>query len=198
MNLARRYLITGSRGAFGSALKQELERAGAVVTAARFAEDWDYANYDFFSSQAMRDIDVLILAHGAKDESAMAANFTSFVAIAERFRAARAHAEIWGVGSEVELHPAPARFASYLESKRAFARYAASLYRDQSITYRHIVPAAFRSRMGGGLISARTAARWALALVRRNWKYVPVTYTGIAYLNYPRFRRLASEARGRG
>ena len=63
---------------------------------------------------------------------------------------------------------------------------------DGDVLYRHIVPSAFRSRMGGGLMSGRTAAAIALWLIRRGFRYVPVTYTGIAFLNFvPFFFRCA-------
>ena len=63
---------------------------------------------------------------------------------------------------------------------------------DGDVLYRHIVPSAFRSRMGGGLMSGRTAAAIALWLIRRGFRYVPVTYTGIAFLNFvPFFLRCA-------
>ena len=194
MNFARRFLVTGSRGAFGGALAHELALAGAAVTTARFGDDWTYADYGFFSPALLSASDVLVLAHGAKGETAMDANFTSFVAIAERYRKARPHPEIWALGSEIELHGTlRASLQSYLQSKRAWARHAATLYAEESITYRHIVPAAFRSGMGPGLMSARTAARWAMGLLALDWRYVPVTYTGLACLNYFRFRRLARQ-----
>ncbi|HTQ00283.1 MAG TPA: hypothetical protein VMN56_13225 [Casimicrobiaceae bacterium] len=203
MNLARRFLVTGARGAFGRELTNALQAAGASVATARFGEDWTYGDYGFFSRARLAPIDVLVLSHGAKGAQAMAANCTSFVEIAERYRHARGEtsqpAEIWGLGSEIELHPAfGATARGYLESKRAYARYAARLYGDDGVTYRHIVPAAFRSGMGPGPISARTAVRIALFFLARDWKYVPVTYTGMAWLNYLRFRRLSLAAHGRG
>ena len=41
--------------------------------------------------------------------------------------------------------------------------------------------------MGPGLISGETAAKVALFLIRRGFRYVPVTYTGIALVNYFKF-----------
>ena len=128
--------------------------------------------------------------------STSCAERSSFVSIIERYRKIRQAAglpiEIWGLGSEIEFHPAWGikDLGKYLKSKRAFARYAARLYRDPALTYRHIVPSAFRSGMGPGLMSARTAVRVALFFLKRDWKYIPVTYTGIAWLNGFRFRRL--------
>jgi monoglucosyldiacylglycerol epimerase len=58
---------------------------------------------------------------------------------------------------------------------------------DQDLLYRHIVPSAFRSRMGGGMMSGRTAAMVALWLIRHGCRCVPVTYTGIAFLNFVPF-----------
>jgi hypothetical protein len=97
--------------------------------------------------------------------------------------------EVWAVGSEIECHPAFGNrdLQVYLESKRAYARHARRYYRDRDILYRHIVPSAFRSPMGFGLISGTTAAWIALFLIRRGFRYVPVTYTGIALVNYFKF-----------
>jgi hypothetical protein len=41
--------------------------------------------------------------------------------------------------------------------------------------------------MGPGLMSASFAAKVTLFLLKRGFKYVPVTYTGIAFINYFRF-----------
>ena len=41
--------------------------------------------------------------------------------------------------------------------------------------------------MGPGLISGEAAAKAALFLIRRGFRYVPVTYTGIALVNYFKF-----------
>lgn len=98
-------------------------------------------------------------------------------------------AEVWAVGSEIECHPAfgDPELQSYALSRRAYARAAARLMHDQELLYRNIVPSAFRSRMGGGMMSGRTAARVALWLIRHGCRYVPVTYTGIAFLNFVPF-----------
>ena len=55
--------------------------------------------------------------------------------------------------------------------------------------YRHIVPSSFTSAMGPGPMSADTAARIALFLIRRGFHYVPVTLTSLAFWNYFRFIR---------
>lgn len=83
----------------------------------------------------------------------------------------------------------------------ALARAAATLMHDPHILYRHVVPSAFCSRMGKGLMSGRTAATIAFWLIRRGFRYVPVTCTGIAYLNFIPFvirglRARADRSRG--
>ena len=189
--------MTGAHGAFGLALKKALEERGGQVAGVHFGVDWTYSDYSGLQD-GLKKADVLILAHGSKKDEAMAANCTSWIAIITLYRRLRLEAgrpaEIWGVGSEIEIHPAWGikDLVPYLESKRAFARYAAKLYRDPSLIYRHIVPSAFRSRMGFGLMSSGTAARIALFFLGRDWRYVPVTYTGLAVLNYCRFRRLGT------
>src|SRR5262249_7329988 len=149
----------------------------------------DYGRLDAL----LRQSDVLVLCHGSKKDHAMQANCDSFVALIERFKALqrgrRFPVEVWAVGSEIECHGAfgDADLQVYLDSKRAFARHARRYYYDPEILYRHIVPAAFRSRMGPGLMSGRTAARVAFFLIRRGCRYVPVTYTGVALVNFFKF-----------
>ncbi len=188
----RRVALTGASGAFGAPMARMLTAAGATVTPLAFGRDYAYDHYSRLDD-VLRQTDILVLCHGSKMEHAMEANCDSFVAIIERFRSLtrdrRFPVEVWAVGSEIELHPTfgNAALRPYLESKRAFARHARGYWRDRSFVYRHIVPAAFRSRMGPGLMSGETAARAALFFIRRGCRYVPVTYTGIAFLNYFKF-----------
>ncbi|MCM0607024.1 MAG: hypothetical protein KA715_13120 [Xanthomonadaceae bacterium] len=196
MNFERHFLITGASGSFGSKLKIELESMGGKTTCPKFSRDWNYSDYSYFSESRLKDIDVLVLSHGSKKDHAMEANCTSFMKIIELYRAARMSvskpAEVWGLGSEIEFHPAWGNkdLQIYLDSKRAYAKEAAKLYHDPSLTYRHIVPAGFTSQMGPGLISGKTAVKIALHYLKKDWKYVPVTYTGFAFLNYFRFKKL--------
>ncbi len=76
----------------------------------------------------------------------------------------------------------------YALSKRLFARDARRWWDNPHVTYRHVVPSAFASRMGWGPISADLAVTLAMFWIRRGFRYVPATVTGLAYLNYPRFR----------
>jgi hypothetical protein len=189
----RRFALTGASGAFGGPFKALLERQGAAeVRPLKFGVDYTYDDYSG-ADEALRRADVLVLAHGSKKDQAMQANCDSFVALIERFKALtrgrRFPVEVWAVGSEIECHGAfgNADLQIYLESKRAFARHARRYFYDRDILYRHIVPSAFRSRMGPGLMSGATAARAALFLIRRGCRYVPVNYTGVALVNYLNF-----------
>jgi hypothetical protein len=188
----RRVVLTGASGAFGSALRPLLERAGARVRGLKYGVDYRYEDYSKLDGP-LSEADILILAHGSKRDFAMQANCDSFVAIIERFRALhrkdRFPAEVWALGSEIEFHPAwgNADLRIYLESKRAFAKHAHAYYRDDRFIYRHICPAGFNSRMGWAPLPAKAAAAWAMFLVRRGFRYVPVTYTGFALLNYFKF-----------
>jgi hypothetical protein len=189
----RRVAMTGSHGALGAPLKERLEAAGvACVKPLIFGQDFTFGDYSSLDA-SLRETDILILCHGSKKEDAMPANCDSFVEIIERFRmlarGRRLPAEIWAIGSESEIHPAlgnPARQV-YLESKRAFARHARRYYADKSIIYRHIVPAGFKSRMGWGLISGDTTAAIMLFLIKRGFRYIPITYTGFALANFFKF-----------
>ncbi|KAL9947881.1 hypothetical protein D7B24_007608 [Verticillium nonalfalfae] len=192
----RRITITGARGALGRALADELGREkGATVRTARFGLDWTYDDYSALEP-LLRTTDILVLAHGAKGADAQRANCDSAVAIIEAFRRARVPApsssllrpEVWYVGSEAELHGAWTEdMRAYTDAKRAFARCARAYCDDDDFTYRHVVPAAFSSAMGPALVSARWAAVVALWWIRRGARYVPVTYTGLAFLNFFRF-----------
>lgn len=189
----RKFAMTGASGAFGSPFKRMLEHAGAAnVATFKFGEDFTYENYADLDEE-LAAADVLVLSHGSKLDHAMEANCDSFLAIIERFKELhkddRFPTEVWAVGSEIECHPAfgNKNLQVYLESKRAYARHARRYYRDRAILYRHIVPSAFTSRMGPGLISGTMAARIALFFIRRGFRYVPVTYTGIAFVNYFKF-----------
>ena len=105
----RRVALTGSSGSFGSAMKDRLERAGAVVVPLRFGVDFTYDDYSGADS-VLATADILVLAHGAKGEQAMQANCDSFLALIERFKGLTRHrqvpVEVWAVGSEIECHPA--------------------------------------------------------------------------------------------
>lgn len=186
----RRYLISGASGAFGQPMKALLEKAGATeVQILKHGEDFSAGNYERARSK-MGEVDVLVLCHGSKEKEAFEANATSFVNLVELFRnspySGVAPREVWAVGSEIECHPAFGA-KKYYESKRAFARVARWYYQQDSFVYRHIVPSSFRSPMGPGLISGETAAKIALFHIRRGFRYTPVTYSGIAWLNYLKF-----------
>lgn len=189
----RRIVMTGTSGAFGSPFVDILLAKGAAdVIPLRFGVNYTYDDYSA-CDPALQMADILVLAHGAKGELAMQANCDSFVALIERFKKATAKRsvppEVWAVGSEIEMHPAwgNRELQVYLESKRAFARHARRYFWDPSFIYRHIVPSAFTSGMGKGLISGRVAALWAWFFIVRGFRYVPVSYTGLALLNWFKF-----------
>jgi hypothetical protein len=145
------------------------------------------------ADETLSEAEILVLCHGAKGDEAMAANCDSFVTLIERFRSLKTPPltpmEVWAVGSEIEAHPSfgDPVLKGYRRSKVAYARHARRYYADRDMIYRHIVPSAFRSSMGPGLISGEAASKLALFLIRRGFRYIPVTYTGIAFVNYPKF-----------
>jgi len=183
----KRIAVTGASGAFGSEIADRLEKAGATV--ARIGRGLDGAD--------LTETDVLVLAHGSKGdaEECWLANFRTPIDLGNRLietaKGRLVPPEIWGVGSEAELYG----IGDYAMSKREFANYAATYWRrSREVTYRHIVPSAFRSAMGWGPMSAGFAAAWALFLIRRGFAYVPVTMTTLALWNY--FRFIAPHSRG--
>jgi hypothetical protein len=186
-------VMTGANGALGSRMKIRLEKAGATVTACQYGVDYTYDNYEKLV-RPLAAADILLLCHGSKYENAQQANCDSYVAIIELFKAVHPRGllplEIWGVGSEIESHPCFGikKIQVYAASKRNFAKYARRYFKDRDIQYRHLVHSAFISPMGPGLMTANFAAAVTVFFLKRGFKYVPVTYTGFAFLNYFRFR----------
>lgn len=189
----RRFLVTGASGAFGSAMVAKLTGLGAIVETAKSGIDFKAGNYAAMREKLKR-ADVLILAHGAKTEDCWNANYVTFRDLTELFteigKARLAPPEVWALGSEVEFHGDMGmdELKAYSASKRAFAAQALDYYRSDALIYRHIVPSSFTSAMGKGAMSAETAVSIALFFIRRGFRYVPVTLTGLAALNYFRFR----------
>jgi sterol desaturase/sphingolipid hydroxylase (fatty acid hydroxylase superfamily) len=190
----KRITVTGGSGAFGSAMIKTLQAENPrSIQTLKYGRDWTHDSFDK-AIPALEQTDILILAHGAKGSDAMAANCTSSVSLIDLFLSRRVpcHSssktlpEVWYVGSEIEIHPAFGA-VEYAQSKRAFLPHAKALYNDERLVYRHIVPAAFESPMGKAIVSADWAAQTAMWWIRRGARYVPVTYTGLAYLNYFKF-----------
>lgn len=189
----RHFLVTGASGAFGSAMVTKLEKLGGIVETAKSGVDFSAGNYDGMREKLGR-ADVLILSHGAKTDDCWNANFVTFRDLTELFteigKTRLAPPEVWALGSEVEFHGDMGldELKAYSASKRAFAAKALDYYRSDALIYRHIVPSSFTSAMGKGAMSAATAVNISLFFIRRSFKYVPVTFTGLALLNYFRFR----------
>src|SRR5215217_9778059 len=189
----RRFLVTGASGAFGSAMVEKLTKLGGIVETAKSGVDFAKGNYGPMREKLER-ADVLILAHGAKSDDCWNANNVTFRELTELFteigKSRLAPPEVWALGSEVEFHGDMGmdELKAYSASKRAFATRALDFYRSDALIYRHIVPSSFTSAMGKGAMSAPTAVSIALFFIRRGFRYVPVTFTGLAVLNYFRFR----------
>lgn len=189
----KKILMTGASGALGSNMKRLLEKEGAIVTALSYGKDYHYDDYSRFVPH-LKETDILFLCHGTKYENTYDANCVSFITLIElylkHFSQKRLLPEVWGVGSEIECHPCFGikKLYPYAVSKRAFAQKARIYFHSNQLIYRHLVHAAFTSNMGRGLISAKVAAYMTLFFIKRGFKYVPVTYTGFAYINYLRYR----------
>lgn len=189
----RRFLVTGASGAFGSAMVAKLTDLGGIVETARSGVDFSPGNYAGIADKMVR-ADVLVLAHGARHDDCWNANNVTFCAMIDLFtdtaRGRLTPPEVWALGSEVEFHGDMGidDLKDYSASKRAFARRALDYRRSDALIYRHIVPSAFTSAMGKGAMSAETAVNIAIFFIRRGFRYVPVTFTGLAVLNYFRFR----------
>ena len=189
----RRFLVTGASGAFGAAMVEKLTKLGGIVETAKSGVDFSADNYAAMREKLER-ADVLVLSHGAKTEDCWNANCATFCDLIELFteigKSRLAPPEVWALGSEVEFHGDMGmdELKAYSASKRAFAQRALDYYRSDALIYRHIVPSSFTSAMGKGAMSAATAVNIALFFIKRGFRYVPVTLTGLAVLNYFRFR----------
>ncbi len=188
----KRIAMTGASGALGSHMHKLLEKEGAIVTTFKFGKDYTYDCYDQFIP-VLKESDILFLCHGSKFDFAQQANCDSFISLIELFKRVRPRqfvpAEVWAVGSEIECHPCFGikKIQVYAKSKRNYAKAARVYFHDRNIQYRHIVHSAFMSPMGPGLMSAKFAAKITLFMLKRGFKYIPVSYMGFAYLNYFRF-----------
>lgn len=189
----KRVLLTGASGAYGSEMMAALRQAGANVV--KFPLREITGNIDTVARWQLRHFDLLVMCHGLKESQDASevwlANFHLTAFLGDEFIRARAGdlvpSEIWCVGSEAEV----VGISDYAMSKRKMADYAAEhWFHSPDVTYRHIVPSAFRSKMGWGLMSAGFAVAVSLFLIRRGFRYIPVTYTGIAFVNRLRFLRI--------
>jgi hypothetical protein len=192
----KRFVISGGEGAFGQALAAELEREGVQnIRKLTFGEDWDHDHFDKAAS-VLSTCDIFILAHSAKGDDAMKSNCDSAVRLIELFKQHREKStssptlpEVWYVGSEAKLLPSfgNEQLQRYSDSKRRFLPHARSYYDDSDLLYRHIVPSDVQSYLGPALHSAGWAAKCSMWWIRRGARYIPVSCTGVAYLNYFKF-----------
>ena len=194
---ARRITITDVSGAFGLAMKRQLRKDGVeYIQELKFGVDWTYDNYDSLTP-ILATTDVLVLTHDANGANAMEASCHSAVTLIDLFKKHHKSKctqkmllpEVWYVGSESELH-SPwdiPTLEEYSRSKRSFVPHARALYDDPAILYRHIMTSTFQFKMRFPIVSADWAAWLAMWWIRRGARYVPVTYTGLAHLNYFKF-----------
>lgn len=186
----KRVLLTGANGALGAAMMERLTKMGALVTPLRYRIEMGSV-----PDELLAQFDILAMCHGAKDSpfNTWGANYWSPAHLGEQFIHAGKDRlvppEIWLVGSEAEFVGKD----SYARSKRMMADYAATFwFSNPNVTYRHIVPSAFTSKLNGlALMSPGFVADVALFLIRRGFRYIPVTYTGLAFLNWFRFQMKA-------
>lgn len=182
----QRVTILGT-GSLARAMAVQLSKEGATV---RLIGREGISDYSW-----MESTDILVLAVGSRKMDGMLANFSLPVTIAEAFieqaKDRLVPPEVWGIGSETEMFGG----GLYAETKQEFAKYAARYWaKNPNVTYRHIVPSAFRSKLNGWApMGANTVARIAIFLLKRGFMYVPVTMTGLAILN-----RILFEMRKRG
>lgn len=185
--------LSGSQGALGKEFSKLLskENVKGIVTL-KYGVDYSENNFGNLD-ELLKNVDILIVLHGSLNTPYFS-HVESFKKMIEVFLKVnpikKVPLEIWAVGSESELHPVfNKRQKAYAKSKRIFAKYAKYLYSSQNIIYRHIVPSSFSSGMNvHGIMTPGFTARYALFLIKRGFRYVPVTFTGVALLNYIYFK----------
>ncbi|KAJ5399028.1 hypothetical protein N7465_009517 [Penicillium sp. CMV-2018d] len=194
----KRFTITEGSGAFTQGITKYIEREEGVACIRKltFGADWDDHNFEKVIP-VLSNSDVLILAHSCHGEDALGSNCDSATQLIKLFKKYRATnpayqtlPEVWYVGSEVEFHSPRrnARLQRDSQSKRrTFLPQARSFYDDPDIIYRHIVLPSFLSSMGNAVLSVDWTVRCAMWWIRRGARYIPVTYTGIAWLDYFKF-----------
>lgn len=189
----RRFAITGTGGAFGAELAKRIEQAGGIVIPLKWGKHVAPGRYDV-ADDILQNSDVLVLTHGSMGEDMEEALLHSYVGLIERFCYLKADSlqppEVWALGSEIELHPAwGAVMTNYRRVKLAFAAHAKKYYDHDRILYRHIVPSAFRTaHYAKRPIPASWLAAMAMFFIRRGACYVPASISGLAFVNYLRFR----------
>ncbi|KAG9853258.1 hypothetical protein KCU77_g6571, partial [Aureobasidium melanogenum] len=138
--------MTGTRGAFGAALKKQLESDGVSgIAALRYGVDFDDESVSTDGIGKLADTDILILAHGLRYGDVMKANYETSRRLVEVFAQTRKPCpgrrpieppEVWYTGSEAELHSSWGNQSlyAYSTSKRRFLPFAKSLYESETVS----------------------------------------------------------------
>ena len=157
----RRYAVVGASGVFGESLVTRLREAGAASVDAVEPDALD----------ALREVDVLVLAQDPTGASSAGSDRDAAVRVIERFGETTADER---VAPEVWATCAPRADAAFEADARRY-------YRDGRFIYRHLV-------VEPGALDAR-AADQVLGGVRRGYNYVPAVPLGRALADFPRFLR---------
>jgi monoglucosyldiacylglycerol epimerase len=201
--------VTGSSGAFGRALVNELSRQGAKVVALTSTDQVDFpdrvevlqwqigAEVDLLPR--LQTVDILILNHGVnvygdRTPEAIAKSYEvntfSTLKLAELFLSTvtesshKAIKELWINTSEAEVNPA---FSPLYElSKRTLGDLITLRRLDAPCIVRKIVLGPFKSKLNPyGVMSAGWVAKMAIALAKRDIRNIIVTINPITYLAFP-------------
>ncbi|KAJ5185600.1 hypothetical protein N7491_006532 [Penicillium cf. griseofulvum] len=197
----KRFVITES-GPFGQAMVTELEREGVQdIRSLKFGTDWDHHHLEK-AAEALITCDILILAHDTEGDDAKS-NCDSAVRLVQLFKEHRTNEnsnptlpEVWYVDSEIETHQSfkITQLHGDSNSNVRFLPHARSYYDDPDILYRHIVASGLQSSMVSAMPSAVWAAKCSMWWIRRGARYISVSNTGFAFLNYFKFMYLVPYA----
>ena len=190
---SRRITLTGTTGAFGSAMKAQLEKESvSCINELEIGTDWKIEDHPD-DVKTLENTDVLILTHGSDNsKETEEANCTSAMALIELFKSRRKARrgdlvlpEVWYVGSNVSPKPwwGIAEREAHSRNNGLFGKYVRELYDAEWLNYRHIVPSIFKSAM----VAPEEAVNVAFWWISRGARYIPTSHGGLAFWGYFKF-----------
>ncbi|RAL08263.1 uncharacterized protein BO97DRAFT_461770 [Aspergillus homomorphus CBS 101889] len=189
-------VMTGGSGEFGQAIEKQLLAEGVrSIHKPVIGKSWTRQAATRLMPM-LDQADILILANCTGGMEDMESDCTLTIRLIQQFLAQKAAQkgkvlpEIWYISSEAECltRGATERGQESVPTEQSFLPYARSLYRSSELVYRHIVPSLWKTSTGRTVISPEKIVRAMLWWVRRGAYFVPVTYTGIAYLQFLAFQ----------
>jgi hypothetical protein len=174
---SRRVTMISLSGAFGQALKREVESRESV----NFIEELSPLEDDEKMEETLSNTDVLIIGH---EEESCESVVKIIELFKQRYKPRTGYGlflpEVWYIGNLYQKH-------SSSPSQTTFTNHARLYYNAEDILYRHIVLSRPTSYSGHTFVGPEFAAKVALWWIRRGARYVSVTNALPAILGYVNF-----------